>query len=79
VLVKALRVGLKIAKTDHRNHDKLPSRDCPVCSLHDHDPTGKVHLARSTCRRCKELGEAIFDELRAAAVVGAGSDKETPT
>lgn len=70
VLVHALRVGLKLARTDHRNHDKLPSRDCPVCSLHDHDETGRIHLARSTCRRCKAFGEAIYEELRERGVAG---------
>lgn len=75
-LVAALRAGLKLAKTNHSNHHKLPSRDCPVCSLHDHDPTGKTHLGN--CRRCREFGDAIYEEMRKQGLV-AVSDSGEPT
>ena len=42
-LVAALKAGLKLAKTNHANHHKVPSRDCPVCSLHDHDARPDLH------------------------------------
>jgi hypothetical protein len=61
-LVHALRAGVKMAKTNHSNHHKVPGKDCPVCSLHDHDPSGKSHLA--SCRRCQAFGDAIFEEMR---------------
>lgn len=68
-LVKALKAGLKLAKTNHANHHKLPSRDCPVCSLHDHDPSGKTHLPN--CRRCREFGDVVFNALVGNGAVGS--------